>query len=188
MRSASGCSFSAVFSSTPVISRHPVSIMQAPRPTSAGFAYAPLTSKAFSPRPQHRLLDALHPARRHRQHFHRHQYSRHHLLPALQGHDARENAPFRLDVGRGRFPGDHRHAAAFRRADHDLAGPLSGSKILRYPGGRLRRVVAALLLDLRPSGGLHPHGAGLCHRLGGHTGLLAKADFRLSRSWWRRRS
>ena len=53
--------------------------------------------------------------------------------------------------------------------------------LLRHSSGRLCGPVAALLLDLRPSRGLHPGDSRLRLRLRDHPGLLAQGDFRLQR-------
>ena len=59
------------------------------------------------------------------------------------------------EPGDGR-PGDSRREPAFRRADHADGRPLPGRAFLRYPGRRLGGDLDAFLLDLRPSGSLHP--------------------------------
>ena len=66
-------------------------------PDVGWFAYAPLTSKAFSGA-QHGLLDAGSSRERHRQHLHCRQHSGDRLLPALQRHDSWQDAALRLDV------------------------------------------------------------------------------------------
>ncbi len=58
-------------------------------------------------------------------------------------------------------PGAGSYRAADRGADHAAARPLPGGTLLRYPSRRLGRHLDALLLDLRPSRGLHPGAAGI---------------------------
>ena len=72
-----------------------------------------------------------------------------------------------------------RVAAVDRRANHAAARPVPRRKLLRHAGRRLGGVVAALLLDLRPPGGLHPDDPGVRLRLGDHPGVFAQADLRL---------
>ena len=77
-------------------------------------------------------------------------------------------------------------AAAGRRAGHAAARPLPRRALLRHAGRRLGGAVAALLLDLRPPGGVRADHSGLRVRVGDHPGLLAQSHLRLLRSWWRR--
>ena len=53
-----------------------------------------------------------------------------------------------------------RHLAPHRRPDHAAHRPLPGRAFLRHTDRRLGDTVAALLLDLRPPGGLRPDSAG----------------------------
>ena len=54
-----------------------------------------------------------------------------------------------------------------------------GGAFLRHPGRRLRGDLDALLLDLRPPGGVRPGIPGFRLRFGNHPGLLAQGDLRL---------
>ena len=67
-------------------------------------------------RHKHRLLDSGHSGQRHRKHRKRHQRDRHHILHALQGHDAIEDALVRLGHGCGCLDGDPGSAAALSAA------------------------------------------------------------------------
>ena len=70
-------------------------------------------------------------------------------------------------------------AAALGGPDHAAARPLPRRALLRHPGRRVGRDVAALLLVLRPPRGLRPDAAGLRLRLRDHPGLLAQGHLRL---------
>ena len=100
---------------------------------------------------------------------------------ALPGNDADAHAALRLDHAGDVVYDRDRAAAVERRADHAPARPVSGRKIFRHAGRRLGGVVAALLLDLWPSGGLYPDDPGLRLRFGNHPCLLAQAHLRLRR-------
>ena len=66
-----------------------------------------------------------------------------------------------------------------RRARHAPVRPQPRRPLLRRPGGRLALLVAAPVLVLRPSRGLHPGAAGLRHDLRRDPGLLAQGHLRL---------
>ena len=59
------------------------------------------------------------------------------------------------------------------------AGPRVGGPLLRHPGRRLRRPLAALLLDLRAPRSLRAHAPGLRVPLRDHPGVLPQGDLRL---------
>ena len=130
-------------------------------------------------RQQHRLLDRRPAGRRRRQPHHRRQPDRHRLHDALPRHDLRPPAAVRVADAGGLLPDAHRPAAALRGAGDAALRPLPRRALLRHPGRRLGGAVAALLLDLRPSRGLHPHAARFRLRLRDHPGVLAQADLRL---------
>ena len=62
-------------------------------PDVGWWAYAPLTARAFSPGPQHGLLDACAPGLRVRQHRHGDQHHRHRSLHAMPRHDSSAACP-----------------------------------------------------------------------------------------------
>ena len=148
-------------------------------PAVGWFAYAPLTSRAFTPRQRHRLLEPGDPARGRRHHRDRDQPGRHHPDDAGPGHDARPHADLRVDDADGVRDDPVHPAAAVGGPDHAAARPLPRRALLRHAGRRVGRDVAALLLVLRPPRGLRPDGAGLRLRLRDHPGVLAQGDLRL---------
>ena len=79
-------------------------------------------------------------------------------------------------------------AAAVGGPDHAAPRPLPRRPLLRHPGRRVGRDVAALLLVLRPSRGLRPDAAGLRLRLRDHPGLLPQGASSATRPWWPPRS
>ena len=140
------------------------------------------------PRPQLGLLDAVAAGFRIWKHRNRNQYHRDHFVPALPGNEAQPHALAGMaqpgDVGNG---SDHDHSA-IRGADHVAGGSLSRRPFLRCAGGRLGRAVDALLLDLRPSGGVRPDHSLLRVHVGNHPGVFPQTDFRISGDGRRRRS
>ena len=80
-------------------------------PDVGWFAYAPLTSPAFSVGTQHRLLDHRTAGQRLRQHRHGAQHRDHDFLPALSGNDAGQDAAVCVAE-----PGDRRTGADRRLA------------------------------------------------------------------------
>ncbi len=99
---------------------------------------------------------------------------------ALPGHDARPHAALRVADARVRGDVARRPAAAHGGAGHAAARSLPRRALLRHAGRRLGGAVAALLLDLRPSRGLHPRPAARSAVASGdHPGVLAQADLRL---------
>ncbi len=79
--------------------------------------------------------------------------------------------------GHGRDP--VRAARADGGPDHAALRSVPGRALLRHPGRRVGRPLAALLLVLRASGGLHPRPARVRHRLRDHPRLLAQGHVRL---------
>ena len=68
-----------------------------------------------------------------------------------------------------------------------LHRPLSGRPLLRHAGRRLGRALDALLLDLRPSGSLRPRDSGLCASCPRSFRCSRARRSSATRSWWRRR-
>ena len=88
-------------------------------------------------------------------------------------------AAVRLDDADNRLP-DRRGDAGAQCGPGDAAcRPAAQRAFLSCRHRRLGGAVAALLLDLRPSRGLHHGAAGLRNHLGGHPGVLAQTDLRL---------
>ena len=147
---------------------------------SGWFAYAPLTAKVFSPGHSTDywtlaiFLSGIGIDRNGAE------YCDHDSLHALQGHEDEPHAAAGValpgDVGLV-FVDDQ---PADRGADHADAGPLSWRALLRHAGRRLGRAVDALLLDLRPSGGLRAGAAGVrvCER--DRPGIFAQGHVRIS--------
>ena len=71
-------------------------------------------------------------------------------------------------------PGHHRGAGAAARSER-----LFGATFFNVSVGSRPAPVAAPVLDLRPPGGVHPHPAGLRHRVRGAADLLPQAPVRL---------
>ena len=109
----------------------------------------------------------------------RRQLHRHDPRHARPGHDAAQGAVLRLDDALDRGADPARHPAADRGAGHGAVRPPAGRPFLRRAERRLGLSVAAPVLVLRPSGGLHPDPAGLRHGLRSHPGLLAQGAVRL---------
>ena len=168
---ATGSSCSAACSSTPAS-------WSARRPTAAGSATRASRSRQFSPGPQHRLL-AARPADTGRLvGAGRRQLHRHHPQHARARHDADAHAGVRVDDAHRAVP--HRAGVP---ADHGRphlpdVRPVLRHALLRRGGRRRPASLAAPVLDLRPSGGLHPDPAGLRHRLRGAADLRAQAALR----------
>ena len=134
-------------------------------PDQGWFGYANLTSRQFSPGPEHRLLGAGPPDPRHRLAGRGGQLLRDDRQPARAGHEADAHADVRLDELH--HPGP---AAAGLPGHHGRADPAHVRPLLRHPLLRpVRRwrsaALAAPVLDLRAPRGLHPDPAGLRHRL-----------------------
>src|SRR6267143_4563519 len=102
-------------------------------------------------RPQHRLLDVGAARVWIRQHRNSNQHIGHHLMHALPGDDARENAAARLAQPYDGWPGIACRESALGCTDHVACRPLPGRTFLRYAGWRLGSDLDAFLLDLRPS-------------------------------------
>ena len=105
-------------------------------------------------------------------HHHAHQH-------AHGGHDLVPGAARRVVVVR------HRHSrppgpahSRLRRRDDDFR-PRVRDELLQSPEGGRTPPVAAPVLVLRPSGGLHPHSSGHGYRFGAFERFLQKTDFRL---------
>ena len=128
----------------------------------------------------HRLLESRHLRHGDRDHRHRGQPGDHHSDHAGPGDDPGPHARLRVDHAHHLGHDPRRPASPLRRPDHAHPRPLPRRPLLRHPGGRLRRDVAALLLVLRPSRGVHPHAARLRLRLRDHPRLLAQGPLRLS--------
>ena len=150
-------------------------------PDVGWFAYAPLTSKVFSPGHSAGLLDAGRAPQRHRFRGHRAEHRNHDAVPAMPRHEADEHAAAGVAVPCDRLPDPGGSQSVDRSADHAVPRPLSWGTLLRYAGGRLCRAVDALLLDLRASRGVHPGAACVCLRERDHSGVLAQGHLRISR-------
>ena len=92
------------------------------------------------------------------------QLHRHHLACAPR-HGPAQDPVLRLDDALDFGAHRLRHPAADGRLGHGPARPQPGGALLRRAEWRLGLLVAAHLLVLRPSGGLHPDPAGLRHGL-----------------------
>ena len=137
--------------------------------------------EAVQPRPQRRLLDHRPADPRRRLAGGGGQLLRDHHQPARTRHEDDADADVRLDEPH--HPGaaaaglpDHHGGARAADARPELRDPLLRALRRRRPGA-----LAAPLLALRPSRGLHPHPAGLRRRLRDPAGLLAEAALRLRR-------
>ncbi len=157
-------------------------------PDVGWFAYAPLTAKTFSPRTQHRLLDAGAAGVRLRQHRNRDQHHDHDPVHALPGDDPREDAAVRVAESHHGGTGDPGRESALRGADHVAGRPLPGRPFLRHAGGRLGGHLDALLLGLRPPGSLRARHPRLRVRVRDHPRVLAQSRSSATPSWWRPRS
>ena len=115
------------------------------------------------------------------------QYRDHDSVPALSRHDAGAHAVVRLAESGCFQHGADRHLAADGGADHAADRSLPGRPLLRHAGRRISGHLDALLLDLRTSGSLRTDHARLSPS--------RRRSFRSSRasrslatpSWWRPR-
>ena len=143
------------------------------------FMYQPNANADLLAEPRRRLLGARHPDHRHRLADRRDQPDRHDPQHAGPRDEVDAHAGVHLD-GAGhpvpaavRHPGDHggpvpAHVPARVRGD-----------VLQRQPGRRPTAVAAPVLDLRSSRGVHPDLAQLRHRQRGAAGVLPQAAVRL---------
>ena len=109
----------------------------------------------------------------------RHQLHRDHPADAGAGDDHDADAGLHVEHPGDVAPGDPRGAGAHGRADHALRRPATRHGVLRSdPSGR-RDPVAARVLVLRASRGLHADPGRLGHRDGDRLGVLGQADLQL---------
>src|ERR1019366_677274 len=111
--------------------------------------------KGLLARSQHRLLDARGFPKRDRIHWNCTKRRNNYHLYALQRHEDDPPAASGLALPCDVLHGFYCCWSTYGRADHADSGPLCRLPLFRYPGRWLSRFVDALLLDLRPPGGLH---------------------------------
>ena len=109
----------------------------------------------------------------------RHQLHRDHPADARAGDDHDADAGLHLEHPRDVAPGGPRGSGAHGRADHALRRPATRHGVLRSDASGRRDPVAARVLVLRSSRGLHADPGRLGHRDGDHLGVLGEADLQL---------
>lgn len=135
--------------------------------------------RGLQPRRRGRLLHLGPADRRHRNDAVGDKPHRHHREDARPRHDDDEDAGLHLDVALHQCA-DRRHLpGADRDAGAAYARPLCRHELLHQRPRRQSDDVCQPHLDLGPSGGLHPHPAGLRHFLGSRRDLLRQAALRL---------